>query len=556
MVQTYALLLIFSLFRKKYSHTFAPYYFFKQYYLHPHKIFMLKKITLLILFFSIYSLPIFAQFDLLKDINVGTGSGVPLNVKPVLHGGKLYFAGHENGYTSTLWQTNGTTAGTKNVVESTTASAVDYLCSAGFKLYFAGFSGGPAIFVTNNTVAGAAKIKNFDNGDPFDIVALSNNSKAIFGIENFNGIATELWVTNGTSAGTTKLGDFKLANGFMHYFRYKNLTLITEQSTNFTQSPALLTDGTVAGTQKVIDYLTPLVGPIYELQSVVAADDYLFFTTKIETDPGFFGNKQYVTDGTVAGTKEIDVFGNLREVKNIGGKYVLIGDYETGVCDSITKVYTSLNVTPSYWTEPILHKKKVYLHGDDDKIYATNGTLAGTTSILSLPSGSLGYDPFLFAKGDSLYLTYNNNGIATLKTVNLTNNQAADFVDFGVSGFQQENPFVAAVNNVLIFARQTANEGFETWRFGTFTSANKEVLVGKLAISPNPVADFVEFSSLETLDAMAVLRVYSMDGQLLKTEKVGGQNNVRCDLNDLPLGVLVFELVDDTRVLVGKVVKH
>jgi hypothetical protein len=55
---------------------------------------------------------------------------------------------------------------------------------------------------------------------------------------------------------------------------------------------------------------------------------------------------------------------------------------------------------------------------------------------------------------------------------------------------------------------------------------------------------------------MAVLRVYSMDGQLLKTEKVGGQNNVRCDLNDLPLGVLVFELVDDTRVLVGKVVKH
>jgi Secretion system C-terminal sorting domain len=516
---------------------------------------MLKKITALVLLISSYSMPIFAQFNLLKDINTGSGSGVPLNIKPVLHGGKLYFAGHENGYTSVLWQTNGTTLGTKNVVSSDVATNVDYLCSAGFKLFFAGFSGGPAIFVANNTAAGAVKIMNFDTGKPFDLISLGSGNKAIFGIESFNFSDTELWVTNGTATGTIKLGDYDLANGFMHYFRYKNLTLITEQSTNVNQSPALLTDGTVAGTQKVIDYLTPLVGPIYELQSVVAADNFLFFTTQIELSPGSFSNKEWVTDGTVAGTKEIDVFGNINEVKNVGGKYVLIGNNQTIVCDSITKAYSSLGVTPSPWTKPILHKKKVYFHGDDDKIYVSNGTLAGTSAILTLPIGSLGYDPFLFAKGDSLYLTYNNNGIATLKTINLTNNQSADFVDFGVSGFQQENPFVAAVNNVLIFARQTVDEGFETWKFGTFTSSNKELLVQNMEISPNPAIEFVEINNTQVFDNESVLRIYSLDGQLLKTENIGGKNKVQTNIELLPSGILIFEIVERNKLFKGKVVK-
>jgi ELWxxDGT repeat protein len=517
---------------------------------------MLKKITSLAFLIATYSLPIFGQFNLLKDINPGTSSGVSINVKPVLHGTKLYFSATDEGFSDALWQTDGTTIGTKNVVPVSTATDIDFLCSAGFKLYFAGFEGGPAIFVANNTPAGALKIRNFDNGKPFDLVALSANNKAIFGIENFNGIATELWVTNGTAAGTTKLGDHKLANGYMHYFRYKNLTLITEQSTNFNQSPAILTDGTTAGTQKVIDYLTPLVGPIYELQSVVAMDKYLFFTTKIETDPGFFGNKEYVTDGTVAGTKEISVFGNLRDVKNIGGKYILVGDNEVGVCDSLSKVYSSLSVTPSYWTEPSLHKKKVYFHGEDDKVYVTNGTAAGTTSILSLPNGSLGYDPFLFTKDDVLYLTYENAGNTTLKSINLTNNQATDFVDLGVSGFSLEQPFVAEVNNALIFARRTTDEGYEAWRFGNTSIATHEIVTEDLEISPNPAVDFVTFNNAQTFDNEAVLRIYSIEGSLLHSEKIAPKNQVQCSIQNLPKGILIFEILEIDKVFRGKVVKN
>jgi trimeric autotransporter adhesin len=517
---------------------------------------MTKKITTLLFLLITFSYSIFAQFTLLKDINTGNGAGVAINSKPVLHGGKLYFVGHENGYTRSLWQTNGTALGTKNIVPSTTATDVDYLCSSAFKFYFAGFSDGPAVFVANNSAEGATKLKNFDNGKPFDIVPLATNSKAIFGIENFNGIATELWTTNGTAAGTTKLGDYKLANGFMHYFRYKNLVLITEQSTNTNQSPALLTDGTVAGTKKVIDVLTPLVGPIYELQSVVAADDYLFFTIKYEVSPGSFSNKEYVSDGTVAGTKEINVFGNIREVKNVGGKYVLIGENETGVCDSTSKVYTGLGVTPSYWTTPILHKKKVYFHGDDSKIYVSNGTSAGTTAILTLPNGSIGYDPFMYAYGDFLYLNYANAGFSTLKQVNLTNNQSTDFVDFGISGFQLTQPFVSGVNSVLLFARQTTDDGFEIWRFGTPPIvATQEIKVENLIVSPNPTSDFIDLNNEEPFGLEAILTIYSIDGRILKKEQLGGKNKVRCELSGLPMGILLVEIVENGKISQGKIVR-
>lgn len=272
-----------------------------------------------------------------------------------------------------LWITDGTTAGTvivrdlgsANVPENFAGvSNITALGGTGLAVFRAtDTTHGLEIWVTNGTSAGTALLKDINPGlypsDVEYIRSIGTTGKATF-TASVDGIVRQLWVTDGTSAGTQLLQSSVGNANFS--FSVLNNRLLYEADDGHVYA----TDGTVAGTVELIPRATYTVFyPQFSLGSKA------FFSSYTSTN---LSPTLWVTDGTVGGTQQLSATITLPyDLKNkgvvLGTKFLFEGDARLPFSS---------------------------LYGNE--LFVTDGTVAGTGLVADINPGSLNSsDPQSFA---------------------------------------------------------------------------------------------------------------------------------------------------------------
>jgi uncharacterized repeat protein (TIGR01451 family) len=252
---------------------------------------------------------------LVADIEPGPGGSLPYFLGRI--GGVVLFSAWTSAHGRELWRTDGTAAGTFEVMDihpglpDSLFAAHLYpftpwaAVSAG-KLFFAADDGvhGSELWVSDGTAAGTALVKDINptsagaGSTPYDLVPFGNG--VVFGADDgVNG--NEVWISDGTAAGTVLVKDVNPGSGRA---APRDITVVgsrvffsADDGTNGRELWA--TDGTAAGTVLVKD-IQPGSGSgvQFGLSEFTAVGSKLLFFA----DDGVHGEELWASDGTAAGT--------------------------------------------------------------------------------------------------------------------------------------------------------------------------------------------------------------------------------------------------------------
>ena len=293
-------------------------------------------------------------------------------------GDSVYFTGEDyvGGTGSQLWRSDGN-PDSSGIVRRfmATTSSMERGVSAGNRFFFVN-GGWSELWVTDGTEAGTRLLESIPNGSINRMAAVG--SRLFFSMDD--GVSgTELWVSDGTEAGTQLVKDINPGSAdstpaFIVEFQGKAYFGAYEPSSGY---ELWRSDGTEAGTQLVIDIMPGSSG---YASSLTVVGSSLFFTA--ETSAA--GSELWVSDGTAAGTRLVK---DIRPGGSGSGSY--------GLKAAGTKLYFYANngVTGS---EP----------------WISDGTTAGTILLSDINPGSASSYASGFAdRGDGTILFPANDGV-------------------------------------------------------------------------------------------------------------------------------------------------
>lgn len=224
----------------------------------------------------------------------------------VSYNNKIYFSYNDgvNGYE--LWVSDGTVPGTglfQDLYAGSAGSYPRYFTVANNKLFFMGdnINGDRRMFVSDGTAAGTFVVKNnyttlFNGLATFAIL----NNDIYFTSDNGTGSGYGLWKSNGTLAGTVlvKPGIISTTGG---NYAVLNNTLFFNADDGTHGSELWTSDGTTAGTNMVINLRADGGGIFYSGApfNMIVFNNKVYFTASDDTH----GAELFSSDGTAAGTQ-------------------------------------------------------------------------------------------------------------------------------------------------------------------------------------------------------------------------------------------------------------
>ncbi len=234
-----------------------------------------------------------------------------------------------------------------------------YLKAEGNRVFFeAGTSQDRELWVSDGTTAGTHVIndKPYTQSAAYPLASI-NSGQILF---NYNDSLTgnELWVSNGTTAGTVMIKDINptgssnIYNGIVYNGKYY---FAANNDTNGNE--LWVTDGTTAGTTMLLDIVPGINGA--DPVNFIVCNNKFFFSAKTAT-PG--AQQMWVSDGTVAGTKPIK------------------GNCTGSICYSLS------TVTPVAFNNRVFFRASTPATGDE--LWSTDGTDAGTNMVKDIRPGS------------------------------------------------------------------------------------------------------------------------------------------------------------------------
>ena len=331
----------------------------------------MKKITFIILMIS--SILNGQTFQLVKDENP-SDIGLSMNCSFREMNGKLYylFTGESTLGNIALYTSDGTATGTYRISPSNVSVSGNIIIS-GNKIYFFATDGinGKEPWVSDGTLAGTQLLKNIhpttvdNNFDTSSVRFLSADATKAFFIANDGTTGNELWVTDGTAAGT-------------------NLVLDIFQGTNSSQ----------------IEIAPSAIG------NNIKDGKLYFFALNGSGSFSTNGKEPWVSDGTSLGTfmlKDINTSSNNGSTGTAYSKHFIeyngkmyfyaIGStaasyaiYETDGTTTGTSLFKSLDRVDEF----IVKDNLLYFTCvNGPSVWTSDGTLSGTTQIATIPNGQL-----------------------------------------------------------------------------------------------------------------------------------------------------------------------
>lgn len=320
----------------------------------------MKKITISLFAVWICLASAQAQITPLNNNESMTFLGLLNNTKGIFYSKK----------TNRLWVSNGTAGGTTAVTNKVLMSANGASATMNGKLYFAGNTAdnGVELWVTDGTDAGTNLVKDINPGVagsmPADRFLVLNNQMYFSAFTSAHG--RELWKSDGTTAGTVMIKDIVPGTGGSNQENFFKTTIAGNQVFFIAHTPGAgeelwRTDGTDPGTYLVKDINPGSSSSIPFLQCT--------FNNKIvfSANDGTHDREPWISDGTAAGT-------------------ILLKDISTG----------PLSSSPDHF---IVFKSKVLFAATDflngQELWETDGTAAGTKLLKDIEPGIIGSAPLL-----------------------------------------------------------------------------------------------------------------------------------------------------------------
>ncbi len=244
-----------------------------------------------------------AGTGLLKDLDPANSSSGSWPSSLTRIGAQVFFATDTAG--GGLWKSDGTEAGTIRVH----AVSVSGLTAVGSTLFYSG-SGpdGVELWKTDGSPAGTVQVKNIAPGSsssyPDRIIRAGNR---VFFSADDGTSGRELWVSDGTGPGTFRVKDLAVGGGSgilntWNYTYFYDWAVVGSRvffvaSDGTTGDELWVSDGTEAGTVLVQDIRPGILSS--EIEQLTTTDSFVFFSA----DDGTHGRELWVSDGTQAGTR-------------------------------------------------------------------------------------------------------------------------------------------------------------------------------------------------------------------------------------------------------------
>ena len=258
-----------------------------------------------------------------------TGGGLLPDQTMVNVGGKLFFVGRDLAHGNELWTSDGTAAGTVLVADLTpgaAGSSLQNLTAVGNTLYFTFDDGthGKELWKSDGTAAGTMMVADIAPGSASALNSAQANLLAVgnklFFIATDGTHGNQIWVTDGTAAGTQMLSNFNInADPVIDFLTNVNGTVFFKGGELFGTTGIELwkTDGTVAGTQIVSDIVSG-EGSSLPAQ-LTSVGGMLCFTVEAQV---------WQSDGTAAGTVPISprLVTLSRSLTAVGNNLFFAGD--------------------------------------------------------------------------------------------------------------------------------------------------------------------------------------------------------------------------------------
>ncbi len=287
-------------------------------------------VATLLCFFASQSIQAEFQFQLVKDINPGAESsnirfsgpmyrdGSPL---PIIVDNKLFFVAEDGVHGKELWQSDGTTDGTRRVgnIQSenghsslnniTQVNDTLFLTAKSDVLYGQASYELKAVNYTSNESISIKKLPAYKYGNSFvfgghpsssimgsPFVSLTNVNGTLFFIINVEN-GKELWTSDGSATGTTLIKAFSESNG------PSNLTSFNNQLFFVSSGDLWVYNGA--------DNSTALIKEGIEVRRLQNKNGLLIFSSKAEENDGV---ELWKSDGTTEGTVKVKGLGSTADI--------------------------------------------------------------------------------------------------------------------------------------------------------------------------------------------------------------------------------------------------
>lgn len=417
------------------------------------------KTNLLITFTLIFSFTSFSQISLLKDFAEGSRNGNPLILG--VYKNKIYVNGINNSFQTKSYVYDG------NSVESLKDSEGNETNISAVYI--------PEIGADDPMIVGLNFKTYIFNGSSFTEISdkrpwgggIKFNGKYYF-TADFSG-KSPLFYTDGTATGTGYLKeDVKtLISWNVTERAVVNNTLIFVGDTQNEGTELWITDGTEAGTVLLKDIYVGDKDSDPEDFFVTQDKSKLFFTAKTENE----GRELWVTDGTASGTKLVkDIHtgtsgDDINSITEMNGNVYFEANGKLWKTDGTSE--NTIEIANGDERYLIVLNNELYFH-EGKNIYKTDGTVAGTTQVNPTNIG-VEWRSFPVVFNNEIYFgggALDSNGNIDVNELWKTDGTTEGTVlvkvidaDFVVS----PSRFIK-VGNELIFNAVTKNEGQELWR--------------------------------------------------------------------------------------------
>jgi ELWxxDGT repeat protein len=309
-------------------------------------------------------------------------------------------------------------------------------------------------------------------GGDFNPSSLTSTGPVIFFLASDDTHGSELWKTDGTSAGTVLVKDIAPGSGgaSIHYLTNVNGTLFFQANDGSTGRELWKSDGTAAGTVLVKDIL---IGPVESIPNYLTnVNGTLFFSANDGS-----GIKLWRSDGTATGTVPIPVSsGPPINLTNVNGTLFYTETdfghlYKSDGTPSGTSFITKVNrVFDAYYGRLTNFNGTLFFPKYDStngyELWKTDGTAGGTVLVKDICPGVGSSLPanFVVVNG-TLFFTANDgaSGVELWKTDGTT--AGTILVKDIRSGSGSAN--LAAMTNVagtLFFSADDGSTGSELWK--------------------------------------------------------------------------------------------
>lgn len=265
----------------------------------------------------------------IKDLTPGGGTeffGIPR-----AKGDRLYFFAAAAGATPQLWVTDGTESGTKALTALTGTPELYSIGFLGDAILFSASDGvtGTELWRTDGTPLGATRVRDLcpgacSSGPALDLQEALGPGRLLFSAETPD-LGRELWITDGTAAGTKLVADLcpgPCSNYPRRYFEMGGRVIVEGDSEpGFSNNSLQLwsTDGSEAGTERLTgagDSVLSITG------GVARIGERIVF---IAHDPDH-GTRLWRTDGTMASTVPVTGVATRKNWGSKPGEMTTVGD--------------------------------------------------------------------------------------------------------------------------------------------------------------------------------------------------------------------------------------